>query len=112
MSIIDKAKAHFISRVGGNLLSTEVPEWDCTIYFKPSISLKSQAPISKLLSEGKSEEALVQTLIIRALDESGKPAFRPADKVELMHRCDPDVISRVVREMNADDLTVEEAGND
>ena len=106
-------KAQYRDRMSGGLLSIEVPELELTIYHKPSLSLKQQAPISKLLSEGKHEEALVQTLIIRALDADGKPLFRGADKVELMNMCDPDIIARVCVEMSSgDNITTEEVGND
>lgn len=112
MSIMDKATAHFADRMSGSLLELQVPEWDETIYYKPSISLKSQAPISKLLAEGKSEEALVASLIIRALTAEGKPLFRPADKVMLLNKTDPAIISRIIKEISDNDaLSSEEAGN-
>lgn len=112
MSILDKAKAHFSDRMSGGLRSVSIPEWDTTVFFKPSISLQQQAPISKLLAEGKNEEALVKTVIIRALDEDGKRLFREADKLELMTKCDPAIIANLVMEMNAgDNVDAEELGN-
>lgn len=114
MSILSKATAHYRERISGGFQSIEVPEWGTEIFFKPSISLKEQAPISRLLSQGKSEEALVETLIIRCHDADGKRVFRMADKHELMNKVDPSVVARIVEAINAredDPDPIDTAGN-
>lgn len=103
MSIIEKAVQDFQSKVSGGLNSVEVPEWDTTIYYKRTWSLKQQEPVNRLNSQGKATEAVVETLIIRALDEDGRPVFKRADKTELMNKVDPDVIARIVIEMSKED---------
>ena len=40
-------------------------------------------------------EALVTVLIMRALDEEGKPLFKQADKFELMNGVDPEIVIRI-----------------
>ena len=59
-----------------------------------------ESKIVELQSQGKTVEALLQSLIMRALDKEGKPLFTPADKQELMREVDPNVILRIVTEMN------------
>ena len=100
VNIVENATKHFQSQLAGDLLSVEVPEWDCTIYFKPAFTFAQQEKIITLSNEGKMVEALVETLIVRALDKDGKKVFRPAMKPKLMHEIDPNVIIRVVTQMN------------
>lgn len=62
-----------------------------------------------------SVEAAVDILILRALDASGKPLFKPSDKIVMLHEVDAEVVLRIVGEMAAFDaeyqssLTVEAA---
>ncbi len=108
MTILANAEAHFRSRLGGELRSLDVPEWgeDGTplkIYFKSLINFKAQEKIYSLVNEGKSSEAVCQTLIIRALDEDGKHLFTDRDKEKLMRFVDPEVVARIVSAMTPDD---------
>ena len=103
-SAIEKATAHFRQRLNGELLSLDVPEWSESvkpfkIYFKPLINFKAQEKIFKLVSDGKSSEALCMTLVIRALDKEGKPLFQEGHMASLMHEVDPDVVSGIVTKM-------------
>ena len=59
-----------------------------------------EAQIVELQSAGKTVEALVMNLIIRAKDVEGNPVFMKADKTELMTSVDPEIILRVINEMN------------
>lgn len=88
--------------------SIEVPEWKTTIYFKQSMTFKQQAEILALTSKDLHVDAIVMTLILRALDVDQNPLFKPIDKVRLK-RGNPDVISRIVTEMGGDDLDVDDA---
>jgi hypothetical protein len=54
-------------------------------------------------------EAMAVSLIVRARDNSGKKLFAMPEKRELMTEYDADVISRVVGEMSAGGLSVEDA---
>ena len=98
MSIIDQATNHFRNLLDGDMECVNVPEWGdkdkpLKIYYKKVINFKAQEKIFKLVNEGKSSEAICLTLILRALDEFGKPLFRQADMPNLMHEVDPDTVS-------------------
>jgi hypothetical protein len=109
MSAIDRATAHF------SLYKTrtiEVPEWPAEdgsplLIYCPPITLAQKQKISNYADNMGVMEALAQTLVLLAKDEAGKPLFTIADKHALMHRTDPDVLARVVREMTRP-RTVEE----
>jgi len=106
--ILAKAKTHWRDKLVAPMESVVVPEWDTTIYFKPT-TLAQRNTIFRYVNDG-SLESLVQTLIIRALDEDGKRLFSNADKKDLMEKVDPDVIVNVVSAMNDEpETTVEDA---
>lgn len=100
MSVLDKAKNHYQTILSGGLQSIEVPEWETTIYFKPVTNFTVEQKIIELHSKGKTVEALVESLIQRALDADGKRLFTTADKVTLMREVDPNVIVSIVTKMN------------
>ena len=104
MSIIDNAEADFRSKLNGSLQHIEVPEWGedgepLKVFFKPLINFKQQEKVFALTQAGKIGEAVAQTLIIRALDEEGKPLFQQHELDKMMRFVDPTVISRVVNLM-------------
>ena len=106
--ILAKAKTHWRDKLVAPMESVVVPEWDTTIFFKPT-TLAQRNTIFRYVNDG-SLESLVQTLIIRALDEDGKRLFSNADKKDLMEKVDPDVIVNVVSAMNDEpETTVEDA---
>lgn len=113
-TILDNAKAHFRTRMSQELQSVEVPEWTNgsatpeRIYFKPSMSLRDQGQVLQLSQDGKTAEALAQTLILRALDVDGKRVFVNANMTELMRLVDPEVVARVVNAMSGDDESDED----
>lgn len=98
--VLEKATSHFRAKVSGNMKFVFVPEWDAKIYFKPSITLKEQSKLIELASQGKTVEALVETLITKARNEDGTKMFAMPDKVTFMNEVDPAVIIRVVGEIN------------
>lgn len=95
MSVIANAKGHFKAKLTDKLESIEVPEWETTIYYKGSATLKQTEEVVALHRENKMAEALVQTLITRSLTEDGKPMFTVADKFDLMNQVDPEVVTRI-----------------
>jgi hypothetical protein len=105
MSAIDRATAHF------SLYKTrtiEVAEWGADdgsplLIYVPPITLAQKQRISNYTDI----MGVMEALILLAKDEAGKPLFTIADKHALMHRTDPDVLARVVREMTRP-RTVEE----
>jgi len=98
--VLEKATSHFRTKISEQMKFIEVPEWEAKIYFKSSISLKEQSKLVELASSGKTVEALVETLIIKARNEDGTKMFNLVDKVTFMNEVDPNVIIRAVGEIN------------
>ena len=112
MSILEKAKAHYKAKLSAEPKSLNVPEWDCEVFIKPGISLHSLGEIMELAQSGKTAEAMALTLIHRLIDADGKPIFRKVERTELMRSVDPDVLSRIVGEINGEDPDQDDvAGN-
>jgi hypothetical protein len=98
--VLDKATSHFRERLSGELKSINVPEWDCKIFFKDVNTLREESKIVELAQQGKTVEALVQTLVIKARNEDGTRMFTEVDKVILMNEVDPNVIIRACSQMS------------
>jgi hypothetical protein len=112
VSVLGNAKDHFRSALSQELQSIEVPEWNATIYFKTASSFNVEKKILDLHSKGSMVEALVETLLVKALNKDGSRVFTNADKVVLMREVDPDVIIRVVSAIQvAKDEAKESLGN-
>ena len=106
--ILSKATTHFKEKLSNNVESVEVPEWDCTIYYRP-MNGKQRDSILKHVNEGNIFRALVESILTRARDESGKLMFKPVHERELMTKVDPDVVERVAQEMRTlDSIMLEE----
>lgn len=99
-SVIDRATAHFRNKISGKMNKIHVPEWACDIWFKESNTLKEEAKLIELAQAGKTVEALVETLIVKARNEDGTKMFNMPDKVTFMNEVDPAIIIRIVSEMN------------
>lgn len=110
-SILENATTHFRNKISGDMKMIEVPEWDAKIWYKTSNTLAEEGKVMRLAQEGKTIEALVETLIQKSRNEEGQKMFRPADKMVFMNEVDPTVLIRVVGEMNAtaDEYSVETA---
>jgi len=104
--ILDKATAHFRNQISGEMGKVFVPEWEDTIYFKAANTLKEEAKLIELAQQGKTVEALVETLIMKARNEDGTKMFGMADKMIFMNEVDPQVLIRVVSEMNTANAVV------
>jgi hypothetical protein len=99
--ILENATSHFREKISGEMQCIEVPEWKSKIYFKRAITLKDQSKLIELASQGKTVEALVESLIIKARNEDGSKMFSMVDKITFMNEIDPQIIIRVVGEINA-----------
>ncbi len=108
MSVLDNATKHYKDQLAGGLQSVEVPEWDTTVYFKPAATFAQQSKIISLTQKGELVDAMVETLMQRALTQDGKKMFTFADRVVLLNEVDPEVIIRVVTAINN---TKAEVGN-
>lgn len=107
--VLDNAKAHFSKIANKGMDSIEVPEWDTTIYWKiGGLNFASQSKILEQQQAGKTAEALVDMLIMRALNEEGKKLFKPAEKTIIMNSVDPNVILKIVTAMGQSDAVDDE----
>ena len=99
-SVLSNARSHFKNALAQELMSIDVPEWDCKIYFKAATSFAIEQKIIELHSKGHMVEAMIETLLAKSLTEDGKRMFAPADKVVFMREVDPEIIIKVVADMN------------
>jgi len=104
--ILDNATAHFRNQISGEMGKVFVPEWDDTIYFKAANTLKEEGKLIELAQQGKTIEALVETLVMKARNADGTKMFGLADKMIFMNEVDPQVLIRVVGEMNTTNAQV------
>ncbi len=99
--VLDAATSHFREKISGEMSSIIVPEWNNTkIYFKKSITLREQSRLIELATKGQTVEALVETLIVKARNEDGSKMFTIADKMTFLNEVDPNVVIRVVGDIN------------
>lgn len=98
--VMNNIKGHFKEKLSGGLQKIAVPEWKTDIYFKGTYPFAVESKILQLQQQGKTVEALVESLIQKALDPEGKPLFNKFDKVTLMNEADPSVLLRVCAELN------------
>jgi hypothetical protein len=99
--VLNRAKAHFRELMAQGLCGPiDVPEWDVKIYYKAVTNFHQEAQIVELTQQNKTVEALVMTLILRALDDQGRPIFNKAEKAEIMRSVDPQIILRIINQMN------------
>jgi|TARA_R110002073_G_scaffold110724_1_gene247139 hypothetical protein len=109
MSVLDRAKQHFNDRMSESMECVEVPEWGdengpAKIWYRPAINLREQNQIGGLASAGKNDEALAMSVILRARNEDGTMMFNKNNLMEFRTFVDPEVIARIVMEMNADEF--------
>ena len=97
--VLEKATSHFRSRISGEMKSIYVPEWETKIFFRVANTLKDESKIVELAQAGKTIEALVETVIMKARNEDGSKMFNTIDKVTFMNEIDPGVIIRVAGEI-------------
>ena len=111
MNPIDKMTGHFRNKISGEMNVVDIPEWEMKIYYKAANTLTEEGKLIELAQKGKTVEALVETMIMKARNEDGTKMFKMADKVTMLNEVDPNVLIRVVSEMGAvnDEFTVESA---
>ena len=110
MSVLEKATEQFRNKISGELQYVLVPEWGepdkpLKIYYKPALNFKAQNKILALFKQDKDDEAVCQSLIIKALDEDGKHIFKQTDMPNLLREVDPEIVNRILGDMatNIDD---------
>ncbi len=100
MNIKEKALAHFKSKLAGDLQKFHVAEWSCDIYYRATASMATEAKILKLTTDGKTAEALVESIVQKSLNADGKRVFHDSDRAVLMNEADPQVMIRVATVLN------------
>jgi hypothetical protein len=103
MSVLESAKNHYKAKLSAEPRKIEIPEWNSTLFIRPGISLQALGEIMELATAGKSAEAMAMTAIYRLIDGEGHPVFKKLDRLELLKSVDPDVLARIVTEINSDD---------
>ncbi len=98
--VLENATAHFREKISGDMKKVHVPEWQCDIYFKPTLTLREHSKLIELTQQGKTVEALVESLIVKARNADGTKMFTMPDKMTLLNEVDPAVIIRVVGDIN------------
>jgi len=109
MSILEKAKQHYQTKLHAEPRKINIPEWDTVAYIKPGMNLSQLGEIMELSQSGKTAEAMALTMIFRLIDEEGRPLFKKHDRVELMKSVDPDVLAKIVGEINSNDPSEDDA---
>lgn len=108
-SELDLAKNEFRDRMS-IIKSLVVPEWgNMKIFYRPTMNFKDQGIVLKLHGDGFPAEAIVMTLILKALKEDESKMFKKAHKTEMLMSVTPEIVSRIVTEMSEDEPTVEDA---
>ena len=97
---LEKIAQHWQKAIAGDMTKLRIDEWDMDIYVKQTYPFKDESRVMKLQAQGEPVEALIETLIVKALDKDGKRLFNDADKVNLMNEADPSVILKVVTGIN------------
>tara|TARA_X000000950_G_scaffold112882_2_gene142078 strand:+ start:4093 stop:4449 length:357 start_codon:yes stop_codon:yes gene_type:complete len=104
---IQSATAHFKEKLAGTLYKYHCDEWDMDIYYQASSSMRIESKIMSLTQNGKAADALVESIILKALDQDGNRLFKETDRAALMNEADPQVIIKVASQLNNTDDSVE-----
>jgi len=108
-SAMEMAMGHFKEKLGGKLMKYHSDDWGFDIYYKATSSLAVENRIMSLQQQNKTAEALVESIISKALDKDGEALFKTTDRARFLHEVDPNVIIKVATVLNnANAETVEE----
>lgn len=99
-NILKNAKEHFKNKLNGELHKVAVEEWKQDVFYKGTYSFATESKIMQLQQEGKVAEALVESILQKALTPEGKRMFTEFDKQTLMHDVDPAVLIKIASAIN------------
>jgi len=96
------------------LLEIPVPEWGISVYYWPDMTLAERREIFLFAKQDGDKtildlEAMAVTVQVRARDKNGSKLFGRVERKDLMNEYDPDVLVRIVTEMNTGGVHVEDA---
>tara|TARA_B100000519_G_C13999569_1_gene323295 strand:- start:178 stop:525 length:348 start_codon:yes stop_codon:yes gene_type:complete len=97
---LENITTHYQKEIAGDKLKLEVPEWKLDVYYKRTYPFKVESKVLEMQAKGQLVEALVESLIQKALDKNGKKIFDEADRSVLMNEADPNVITKVASVIN------------
>ena len=97
---IKKITSHYQTAIAGDMKKTHVEEWDMDIYYKATASLTVENNIMSLQQQGKTAEALVESVISKALNKDGDKLFKSTDRPAFLHEVDPNVIIKIATKLN------------
>jgi hypothetical protein len=97
-NILARAKAHM---AGHETRSIDIPEWDCTIYWRP-VTLNEREEVRRRSINQGMAEGQVHLIVLKALDRDGHKLFDADDKRVLGNLADSGVVSRVANAISND----------
>jgi len=100
MTITSKIAKHYQNAIGGELKKYHCEEWDTDIFYRTTYPLKDEAKVLELQSAGKTVEALVESILVKARDKDGQRLFQDTDRAMLMNESDPNVVVKVASLIN------------
>tara|TARA_R110000822_G_scaffold55455_1_gene140981 strand:- start:215 stop:568 length:354 start_codon:yes stop_codon:yes gene_type:complete len=113
MTVLNTAKQHFKEIANKGTAHIDIPEWGTVVYWNISgLNFAQQSKVIELQQSGKSAEALVEMMIMRAMDADGKRMFKLAEKTEIMREVDPNMILKVVTAMGDSDTEADDELSD
>ena len=100
---LDAATSHFRGLIDTQKLKEyHVQEWGISIYYRSTISWREQSQVMDKIADKKTAEALIETLVLRCLNEDGSKMFSNADRTTIQNEVDPNVIIDIVTQINND----------
>ena len=108
MSVLENAKKHFADKINGELQKITVHEWKTDVYYKTAHSFAVESKILELQQQGKIVEALVESIIQKALTIDGNKMFTKHDKLTLMNEVDPSVLTAIASAINSATLEIKQ----
>ena len=100
LSAIEAATGHFKNRLNGDLGKYHCEEWGIDLFYKSTSSLAVENKIMAFQQQGKTAEALVESVISKALDKNGERLFKQTDRATFLHEVDPSVIVKIATVLN------------
>ena len=99
-NLTDKISKHYQSAIAGELKKNHVEEWDTDVYFRTTYPLKDESKVLEYQAQGKTIDAVIESIIVKARDKNGKRLFQDADRVKLFNEADPMVVVKVGTAIN------------
>ena len=100
MTNLKNITSHYQEMINSELQKYHCNEWKMDIFFRTTYPFKVESKIVEYQTQGLVVDALVQSIISKAVDAEGKRLFTDADRLTLMNEADPAVIIKVAGAIN------------